>query len=82
MYPMTLASQVAHLVMRFQQDVAELVIKGDETLTVVPAEGRAARVGDVRRGRARRPDGATAPDDAIDGDRRTEGRFALYSTAG
>ena len=32
MYPMTLASQAAHLVMRFQQNVADLVIKGDETL--------------------------------------------------
>ena len=32
MYPMTLASQAAHLVMRFQQNLAELVIKGDTTL--------------------------------------------------
>ena len=32
MYPMTIASQVAHLVMKVQQDVADLVIKGDETL--------------------------------------------------
>ena len=32
MYPMTLASQAAHLVMRWQQNVADLVIKGDETL--------------------------------------------------
>ena len=32
MYPMTLASQVASLVMKVQQDVAVLVIKGDETL--------------------------------------------------
>ena len=32
MYPMTLASQAAHLVMRFQQNLAELVIKGDSTL--------------------------------------------------
>jgi len=32
MYPMTLASQAAHVVMRFQQNVAELVIKGDSTL--------------------------------------------------
>ena len=32
MYPMTLASQAAHIVMRFQQNVAELVIKGDSTL--------------------------------------------------
>jgi hypothetical protein len=32
MYPMTLASTAAHVVMRFQQNVAELVIKGDATL--------------------------------------------------
>ena len=32
MYPMTLASQAAAVVMRFQQNVAELVIKGDATL--------------------------------------------------
>ena len=32
MYPMTVASQVAHLVMKMQQDVADLVIKGDEML--------------------------------------------------
>ena len=31
-YPMTVVSQVAHLVMKVQQDVADLVIKGDETL--------------------------------------------------
>ena len=32
MYPMTLASTAAHVVMRFQQNLAELVIKGDSTL--------------------------------------------------
>ena len=32
MYPMTLVSQAAHVVMRFQQNMAELVIKGDATL--------------------------------------------------
>ena len=31
-YPMTVASQVAHLVMKVQQDVADLVNRGDETL--------------------------------------------------
>ncbi len=31
-YPMTVVSQVAHLVMKMQQDVADLVIRGDETL--------------------------------------------------
>ena len=57
MYPMTIVSQVAQLVMKMQQDVADLVIKGDETLeTALPAQGRAAGVGDVRRGRRRRAD--------------------------
>ncbi len=32
MYPMTIASQLAHLVMKVQQDVADLVNRGDETL--------------------------------------------------
>ncbi len=32
MYPMTLVSQAAHLVMLCQQNLAELVIKGDSTL--------------------------------------------------
>ena len=31
-YPMTVASQLAHLVMKMQQDVADLVNRGDETL--------------------------------------------------
>ena len=29
MYPMTFASQIAHIVMKVQQDVADLVNKGD-----------------------------------------------------
>ncbi len=32
MYPMTVVSQIAQMVMKVQQDVAVLVIKGDETL--------------------------------------------------
>ena len=35
MYPMTIASQIAQLVMKMQQDVAVLVIKGDETLETI-----------------------------------------------
>jgi hypothetical protein len=81
MYPMTLASQAAHLVMRFQQNLAELVIKGDSTLeSIFPPKDE-------------KPEWATFDedlDDAIegtpaslpegsDGDRRAEGRFALYS---
>ncbi len=81
MYPMTLASQAAHIVMRFQQNVAELVIKGDATLeNLFPPKDE-------------QPEWATFDDDAIesadeasgtggsDAERRTEGRFALYSLA-
>jgi hypothetical protein len=78
MYPMTLASQAAAVVMRFQQNVAELVIKGDATLEYVfPPKDE-------------QPEWATfdedLPDDDDDGtsapdvERRTEGRFALYTS--
>ena len=64
MYPMTVVSQLAHLVMKMQQDVADLVIKGDE-----------------------QPEWATfdedldedAPVPFTDGERLTEGRFALFT---
>lgn len=77
MYPMTLASQAAHIVMKFQQNMAELVIKGDATLeTIFPPKDE-------------QPEWATfdedleedQPTDAADTDRRAEGRFALYSTS-
>ena len=81
MYPMTLASTAAHVVMRFQQNVAELVIKGDATLEhIFPPKDE-------------QPEWATFDDDLPDGeddsdasgagslDRRTEGRFALYTSA-
>jgi hypothetical protein len=77
MYPMTLASTAAHIVMRFQQNVAELVIKGDSTLEqIFPPKDE-------------QPEWATFDEDLPDDDdddasapdieRRTEGRFALYS---
>ncbi|MEZ0342280.1 lipid droplet-associated protein [Mycobacterium sp. pV006] len=84
MYPMTLASQVAHLVMKMQQDVAVLVIKGDETLeSIFPPKDE-------------QPEWATFDDDSEDvaggsaggdvvelpvrdGERMTEGRYALFS---
>src|SRR6185312_15946626 len=77
MYPMTLASQAAHIVMRFQQNVADMVIKGDETLeTLFPPKDE-------------QPEWATFDEDFDESaqvtslnserDRRTEGRFALYS---
>jgi hypothetical protein len=81
MYPMTLASTAAHVVMRFQQNVAELLIKGDSTLEhIFPPKDE-------------QPEWATfdedLPDDDSDSDdgpapdleRRTEGRFALYTSA-
>lgn len=83
MYPMTVVSTAAHLVMRFQQNLAELVIKGDSTLeSIFPPKDE-------------QPEWATfdedLPEDAIDGanaapeggegERRAEGRFALYSVA-
>lgn len=77
MYPMTIASQVAHLVMKVQQDVADLVNKGDETLeTMFPPKDE-------------QPEWATFDEDidddaddsapVTDGERLTEGRFALFS---
>ena len=78
MYPMTLVSQAAAVVMRFQQNVAELVIKGDATLEYVfPPKDE-------------QPEWATFDEDlphdddhdasAPDIERRAEGRFALYTS--
>ncbi|MBV8966295.1 MAG: lipid droplet-associated protein [Mycobacteriaceae bacterium] len=77
MYPMTLVSQAAHLIMRWQQNVADLVIKGDETLDAMfPSKDE-------------QPEWATFDEDleapaqvsplTSEPDRRGEGRFALYS---
>jgi hypothetical protein len=76
MYPMTIASQVAHLVMKVQQDLADLVNRGDETLESLfpPKEEQ--------------PEWATFDEDlgdevparpVLDGERLTEGRFALFT---
>jgi hypothetical protein len=75
MYPMTVASQLAHLVMKLQQDVADLVNKGDEALDQLfpPKEEQ--------------PEWATFDEDlddgparaSTDGERLTEGRFALFT---
>jgi hypothetical protein len=79
MYPMTFASRVAHLVMKVQQDFADLVIKGDEALDHLfpPKEEQ--------------PEWATFDEDldsdgvsessrsSVDGERLTEGRFALFT---
>lgn len=76
MYPMTIASQLAHFVMKLQQDVADLVIRGDETLDqLFPPK-------------AEQPEWATFDEDlddnatakpTVDGERLTEGRFALFT---
>ena len=77
MYPMTLVSQAAHIFMRFQQNIADLVIKGDETLdSLFPPKDE-------------QPEWATFDEDleeappvtelAEERERRSEGRFALYS---
>jgi hypothetical protein len=75
MYPMTVASTLAQMVMKMQQDLAGFAIKGDAALESVfpPKEEK--------------PDWATFDDDeqpadeapSPNGDRKTPGRFALYS---
>jgi len=76
MYPMTIVSQVAHLVMKVQQDVADLVNRGDEALEgLFPPKDE-------------QPEWATFDEDLTDeaparpvpdGERLTEGRFALFT---
>jgi hypothetical protein len=75
-YPMTVASQVAHLVMKVQQDIADLVNRGDEALeSLFPPKDE-------------KPEWATFDEDLIDevpepivpdGERLTAGRFALFT---
>ena len=75
-YPMTIASQLAHLVMKVQQDVADLVNRGDETLeSLFPPKDE-------------QPEWATFDEDVTDevpapilpdGERLTEGRFARFT---
>jgi hypothetical protein len=84
MYPMTVVSQVAQLFMKMQQDLADLVNRGDETLEqLFPPKDE-------------QPEWATFDEDLYDnleadedddasaegqnGERLTEGRFALYTT--
>jgi hypothetical protein len=78
MYPMTLASTAAHIVMRFQQNVAELVIKGDSTLEhIFPPKDEQPEWATFDEDLPDDDDDASAPDT----ERRTEGRFALYTSA-
>lgn len=86
-YPMTMASQVAHIVMKMQQDVADLVDRGDQALdTLFPPKDEQAEWAtfdeDLNADDADFA-GVTDISDAgerRDGERLTEGRFALYST--
>lgn len=88
MYPMTIASQIAQLVMKMQQDVAVLVIKGDETLeSIFPPKDEQPEWATFDED-ATVSDGAFGADgddaDVVelpvrDGERLTEGRFALFS---
>jgi hypothetical protein len=77
-YPMTVASQLAQLVMKMQQDVADLVNRGDETLEqLFPPKDEQAEWATFDE------DVDDADDDPavrVDGERLTEGRFALYTT--
>lgn len=94
MYPMTLASQVAHLVMRFQQNLAELAIKGDSTLeSLFPPKDEQPGWATFDEDLPNAIEVASAPFPdpegllgevsggmgALHGDRPAEGRFALYS---
>jgi len=85
MYPMTLVSQAAHIVMRFQQNLAELAIKGDSTLeSLFPPKNEKPEWATFDEDLPEDADGAlaTLPGfDAADSDRRAEGRFALYSVS-
>ena len=79
-YPMTLASQAAHAVMRWQQGVAELVNKGDTTLeSLFPPKDEQPEWATFDEDDDRLSD--DEPDEVPrNGERLTEGRFALYST--
>jgi hypothetical protein len=83
MYPMTVASQIAHLVMKMQQDVADLVNKGDETLDAMfpPKDEQPewARFDEDFEGDGADASVRSAPGD---GERVTEGRFALFTGGG
>ena len=80
MYPMTLVSQAAHLVMLCQQNLAELLIKGDTTLeSIFPPKDEKPEWATFDEDLPENADGAFATLDGADGDRRAEGRFALYS---
>ena len=68
---------VAQLVMKVQQDVADLVIKGDSALeSIFPPKDEQPEWATFDEDLPADDDGAP-----VDGERLTEGRFALYSVA-
>lgn len=78
MAPMTLASQLAQLVMKLQQELADFVIRGDATLEALfpPTDEQPEwAVFDE-------DDSSPASTPAPAAEPRTEGRFALYSVSG
>jgi len=82
-YPMTLASQLAQLVMKMQQDVADLVNRGDEMLEqLFPPKDEQAEWAtfdeDLYENLGDEDDEPRV--ESQNGERLTEGRFALYST--
>jgi hypothetical protein len=86
-YPMTIVSQFAQLVMKMQQDVADLVNRGDETLDhLFPPKDEQPEWATFDEDDDESDDGSDDDDhdgggDAPrNGERLTEGRFALYST--
>src|SRR5690349_3873742 len=87
-YPMTVASQLAHLVMKVQQDVADLVNRGDETLEeLFPPKDEQPEWATFDEDLPADPFANLSEDDDPAGDdggtatvtRLTEGRFALFS---
>lgn len=85
MYPMTLASHAAHVVMRLQQSLAELAIKGDSTLDMwFPPKDEQPEWATFDEDLVEIGDQVPEPGseaDTVEGERRPSGRFALYSTA-
>lgn len=80
-YPMTVASQLAQLVMKVQQDVADLVNRGDEALEeLFPPKDEQPEWATFDEDVPVDPFTNLSDDDEdVPGPRRTEGRFALFS---
>jgi hypothetical protein len=83
MYPMTIVSQIAHLVMKMQQDLADLVNKGDEALDqLFPPKEEQPEWATFDEDLDSELAGDLPPRPSVDGDRLTEGRFALFTGGG